>query len=585
MNARHKDQRLRGYRTLNLLNAHADPSFLREVLFSHIAGHYLPNYQVNFVRVVINGESWGVFVNAQQFNSDFTKQFFGSRSGARWKIPPSRDGGAGTLAYAGDDASNYPGIQLKTPEVMDAWDNLIELCRRLEQTPIDQLDTDLDEVLNVDRALWFLALDNLLIDGDGYLSRASDYTLYQDVHRRFHTLHYDSNETFRHAGGGGPGVRLPTAPGSGAFLDPFVYATPDTRDLADRPLVQRLLENSRLRMRYTAHVRTILNDWISWDVVGPVVDELVELIDENIKSDTRKLYSYEQFAEGGGGERGGPTLRDFIDQRQIYLCTHEELTKEHPSIESVVAQLPEGGASALKPVQINAKVQSDVGIDQVILYVSAGRELPYEQLEMVQEDTDTYVGEIPAFPAGTRVRFYVEARSAAEHGTTVFHPTNTEKGALSYRVEARRAPMTTVVINEILASSKMTAKDPQGQFEDYIELMNLGKVDADLSGYYLTDNPKNPRKWMFPADTIIPAGGYLVVWADEDRAADQGLHANFKLAKAGETVMLVDMDERHNQVLDEVKFENLRADVAYGRLPDGTGAFSVMHGSAGASNR
>src|SRR5206468_3810245 len=60
-----RKQRLHGYKTLNLLNSHDDPSFLSTVLYSHIARKYIPTPKANLVKVVINGESWGVYVNAQ----------------------------------------------------------------------------------------------------------------------------------------------------------------------------------------------------------------------------------------------------------------------------------------------------------------------------------------------------------------------------------------------------------------------------------------------------------------------------------------------------------------------------------------
>ena len=66
-----KSQNLLGYKTLNLLNSHTDPSFMRTVLYNHIARHYLPAPEANLVRVVINGESWGVYINEEQFNKDF----------------------------------------------------------------------------------------------------------------------------------------------------------------------------------------------------------------------------------------------------------------------------------------------------------------------------------------------------------------------------------------------------------------------------------------------------------------------------------------------------------------------------------
>src|SRR5690606_25290364 len=56
---RHGKQRLLGYQTLNLLNSAADPTFLRIMLYMQIARDYLPALKANYVRVVINGESWG----------------------------------------------------------------------------------------------------------------------------------------------------------------------------------------------------------------------------------------------------------------------------------------------------------------------------------------------------------------------------------------------------------------------------------------------------------------------------------------------------------------------------------------------
>ena len=79
-------QRVGGNRTLNLTNANQDASLLREVLFADIAGRYLPTPRANYVSLVINGQSWGVYVSIQQFNRDFLGDWFGSRTGVRWKI-------------------------------------------------------------------------------------------------------------------------------------------------------------------------------------------------------------------------------------------------------------------------------------------------------------------------------------------------------------------------------------------------------------------------------------------------------------------------------------------------------------------
>ncbi len=87
-----------------------------------------------------------------------------------------------------------------------------------------------------------------------------------------------------------------------------------------------------------------------------------------------------------------------------------------------------------------------------------------------------------------------------------------------------------------------TAEGPDSA-ADWIELHNTGAEDVNLTGWSLTDDPGETRKWIFPNITI-PAGGYLVVFADGlDLRNNPGgyLHTNFSLSKDGEYVGLYDM--------------------------------------------
>ncbi|HOV78188.1 MAG TPA: hypothetical protein PLS24_09160, partial [Sedimentisphaerales bacterium] len=51
-------------------------------------------------------------------------------------------------------------------------------------------------------------------------------------------------------------------------------------------------------------------------------------------------------------------------------------------------------------------------------------------------------------------------------------------------------------INELLASNATSAKDPQGHYDDWIELYNASDQAIDCGGMYLTDDAANPRKWQ-----------------------------------------------------------------------------------------
>jgi len=126
-----------------------------------------------------------------------------------------------------------------------------------------------------------------------------------------------------------------------------------------------------------------------------------------------------------------------------------------------------------------------------------------------------------------------------------------------------------IAINELMASNGTTASDPQGQFDDWIELHNYGDLPLDVGGMYLTDDLTQPTKWRIPTDdsvlTTIPPSGYLLIWADGD-AEDPGLHASFKLDAAGEDIGLFAADG--TTLIDAASFPAMTTDVSYGRCPD-----------------
>ena len=128
-----------------------------------------------------------------------------------------------------------------------------------------------------------------------------------------------------------------------------------------------------------------------------------------------------------------------------------------------------------------------------------------------------------------------------------------------------------VTINEWLASNT-TIKDPaDGRFDDWFELYNDGAEPVDLSGYSLTDNALDKAQFVIPPATVIPAGGYLLVWADGEPGQTGlgfGLHANFKLSALGETIGLYAPD---GSLVDQVTFGAQVPDVSQGRSPDGYG--------------
>lgn len=296
-----ENQELGGYKTLNLLNVNNDPTFLRGVLYTEIARRYVPTPKMNFLRLVINGESWGVYLNAQQYNADFIREWFKPAGGARWKAPGSPRGRAG-LEYLGEDAATYKDIyEIKTKDDPASWAALIQLCRVLNTTPPETLEAALAPILDIDGTLRFMAIEVALANSDGYWTRASDYNLYRDEAGRFHIIPHDVNEAL---GGEGGGRR--------AQLDPLVAAGDVTK-----PLYSKLLAVPALRQKYLAYVREIADTWLDWSALLPIARAGHDLIAADVTTDTRKLYDNAGFA-AGVAEADNP-LKTFIDTRRAYL--------------------------------------------------------------------------------------------------------------------------------------------------------------------------------------------------------------------------------------------------------------------------
>jgi hypothetical protein len=95
-------------------------------------------------------------------------------------------------------------------------------------------------------------------------------------------------------------------------------------------------------------------------------------------------------------------------------------------------------------------------------------------------------------------------------------------------------------ITEFMADNDFGIPDEDGELQDWIELYNPQSHPVALTGWHLTDDPKNLTQWTFPGGSI-PARGFIVVFASgKDRREPPGpWHTNFRLAKDGEYLALV----------------------------------------------
>ena len=306
------DQNVAGYNSLNLLNSHGDPTMLRAVLYLQIAREYLPAARANWARVVINGESWGVYANVQQVDKPFLAEWFKTKAGTRWKVPGSPNGRGG-LEYLGDDPAAYKRTyEIKGDDDPKAWARLIELTRVLANTPAESLEQALAPILDVDNALRFLAVEAALVNNDGYWIRASDYNIYLDRSGKIHLIPHDVNEAFPSGQGRGFGGGRGFGRSGNATTDPLIGL-----DDATKPLRSKLLAVPSLRARYLGYVKDIATKWLDWRTLQPLVTTYQARLAEEVRRDTRKLDSFEAFTAGA------EDLKSFAEARRAFLVAYE----------------------------------------------------------------------------------------------------------------------------------------------------------------------------------------------------------------------------------------------------------------------
>jgi hypothetical protein len=467
----HDGQRVLGYRSTNLINGNEDPSCLREALNAFVSRRHAHALQANLVRVVINGEDFGVYVNLQHFNKDFLDENYGTGKGSRFKVPPDFSGN-GALRDLGDDETDYRrNYQLKSDDDPQAWTRLRDLCQLLENGGEQELLLELPDYLDLDDALWFLVIDNAILDGDGYYSRGSDYALWLDAAGRFHPIARDGNEVLGAEEGGPPGMRGGPAPRSGqrdgqrdgtrggppfggpggpgrrgpglggpGMGGPGMRGGPrapqvDQAALAmlgdpTRPLIRRLLAVPAWRERYLWFLHTIAATTLDDAVIGARLEGWRQAIDGYVRQDAHALYGYDAFARAlaplaaaagdADASAANRSLRAAIAQRRKVLLADPALQGPWPEIADEVHELIQ--SSGAKMLRVTARC---TGAARMTLHTAGGRVGAFGAVPMLDDGKhdDGAAGDgvfgatvpvpIGPVPTGVRaLRFYVEAALA-----------------------------------------------------------------------------------------------------------------------------------------------------------------------------
>ena len=564
-----------GVEKLNLNGEHNYPTVSRaKVSWDLLRSMGVPAPRASHVEFYVNGEYFGLYANVEHIDEEFVESRFGNKDGNLYKCLYPAD-----LKYLGSNPNLYKLMSgnrrvydLKTNEAEDDYSDLAHFIDVLNNTPINDLRCELEPIFNINSFLLSMAYDILSGNWDGPLYNKNNFYLYHNqATGQFEYIPYDLDNTF--------GIDWFQIDWSTRNI--YSWAHPNET----RPLYWRILQVPEYRDRFSFYMNKIVQEVYTEAAMFDRLDEIKALIQPYLVADDYYTYDYgfdlQDFSDGF--EESLPYFhtpvgfKPFISQRRTATLNQLDLN----DIEPIVSQLTNNHPNEAQAVTIQAFIEDDQGVASVeVCYQLDGGSVNctplYDDGQHLDQDAGDgwYGAVIPALGQTGVLTYYVQA--------TDLNGNDGREPVCGTREVFVGSAAVSLAINELMASNDATIADEQGEYDDWVEIYNLGNTSMYLGDRYLSDNPDNPTKWQFP-DIWIEPGEFLLVWADDD--VDQGeLHAGFKLDADGDFVGIFDSDANGNGLIDGVDFGPIGADEARGRLPNGTGPFQAVNPTPGASN-
>jgi len=577
------DQDYQGYKDIKLANVYFDPSFVRETVSYAIAGQYMDAPKANYANVYVNGVLIGLYTNTEAITKTFVDAKFGSKSNAFFSCSPPNGAGPGSsdypnLDYLGTNISNYENAyEIKSDDDNDPsvaiahWNDLIALTDILNNDI-----TNIESVLDVDRALWMLAFDNVMVNIDSYIGQfKQNYYLYQTDAGLFNSVIWDLNMSFgtfsQTGSGGGPGGGGLNTTTEKAEMDHLLHD-----NSSDFPLVKELLAIPRYKKMYLAHFKTILTENITNSNYLTMANDYQNLIDAAVQADFNKFYTYAQFSgnintDYNLGMNTAPGLTNLMNARGSYLAALSDFTAVQPTISNVAVSSSDPMVGDIITFTTTA---IDTNSDAVLLGYRIDQHAPFTKIQMFDD------GAHNDGAAGDNV-FGVDFTITNDYTQYFIYAENDDIGTFSparaehefYTVNATYIPLAigSLVVNELMADNSTTAADQDGEFDDWLELYNNTTETLSLDGLYLSDDASDLLKWEFPDGLTLAPDSYLIIWCDGD-LEQTGLHADVKFSANGESAILSYAD---GTIIEDITFGEQTEDLSYARIPNGTGDFII----------
>ncbi len=551
------NQAYQGYTDIKLGNCSGDPSMLREVLGYEVLRNYMDAPLSNYAKVYINGNYVGLYSSTESIGKSFYGDHFYSNDNTAVQCSPIATTGASDLKYIDNNTASYSAnYQLSNGSLQD----LIRLCDTLNNQPVF-----LDKVLDIDRAIWMLAFNNALANLDSYTGATrQNYYLYKDDNNRFCPIIANLNTSI----GGFTNLGMGNILDTNGLKNLHVFANGTS---ANHPLLQQIMNNPSYKKRYIAHLKTIVTELFQSGTYITRANQLRNLIDNDVYSDANKFFTNTQFDNSLNTNITGASpiigLSNLINGRVSYLNTTPEFNYTAPTIATIQVSNPT--ATIFTAVSITAQVTNATVVELAYRYASPGIFVKTPMYDDgMHGDGGAGDGVYGANLSlnSAKVQYYIYAENA---NAGIFSPARAEHEFYTILPTVIAPTAGQLVINEFMTKNNAINTDPNGQYEDWIEVYNNSASALSLDNVYLSDNSTNPTKWQFPKYATIPANGYVIVWCDSDKG-QSGYHASFKLKSSGDTLLL----STASSTLESNIYSTQTSNLSRARCPNGTGNFS-----------
>ncbi len=544
---------------IKLANCFTDPSMIRETLMYELSNQYMDCPQASFVKLYINGGYRGIYTNTESIDNEFLNEFYGSSNNSFFKCDPISFeiyGDNSNLAFHADSMAYDTLYDMKSDFGLA---ELQQLCWNLEFNA-----SNIEQYLDVDRALWFLALSNAFVHNDGYTAFAHNYYIYKMDNGLWSIVLWDVNMSFGGLLWNGTNLfplNLQALQNQSPFLHESAFNF--------RPLIARLLAQPELKKKYIAHYKTIIEENLANNYYFQRAQFMHNLIDADVQLEPYNSYTYSDFQSNLTTDVGTwfdlrPGLSNLMIARTTYLNGFSEFQVTAPNISNVLV-------SNTQPLPFNtiSITANTTNASNCYLYY---RHHHFDAFSKMIMHDDGLNGDMAANDGifgvniqilDSEMEYYIYAQNA---DAGKFSPA---RAAYEYYTVV---PLKGIVINELMADNTNVQPDQDNEYDDWIELYNNSTASIDLTNYFLSDNINNTQKWQFPDGTAIAANSFLIIWADKD-TLQQGLHSNFKLSANGETLLL---SNANATIIDSITFANQQSNVSFGRLLNGIGNFTFL---------